>query len=219
LEEDETDDPCEIDFNIYDDENDGIMTLEEFKHFFDDRCALCPQDYAEELLAMFDHDMSGDLDLTEFCDLWEYVESLEDDDDDVTPSPPDPDNDDDDDDRSDAQRNFDNWVYDQQIPEDVYYCSMDVSTNWHNGYYFFAGHDCDIYDLTLSVMAKKTDWDDKQLLMSSDAQMIGDCEEIGVFDRLCKFFLTPDNPKLGIAFDADAEVDLYYETEWTHCID
>jgi Ca2+-binding EF-hand superfamily protein len=55
-EDDEDLDPCEIDFKLYDDENDGIMTLEEFKHFFEDRCALCPYDYAEDLLAMYDYD-------------------------------------------------------------------------------------------------------------------------------------------------------------------
>ena len=75
------------------------------------------------------------------------------------------------------------------------------------GYSFFAGHDCEIYDLTLTVMARKSDWDEHLTNVSSDAQELG-CEDIGAFDRACRYFITPRNAKLGIKFDMDADVDI-----------
>ena len=50
----------------------------------------------------------------------------------------------------------------------------------------------------MSVMAKKDDWDNHKKITSSDANMVGDCQDIGVFDRLCNYKLTPENNKLGI---------------------
>jgi len=43
--------------------------------------------------------------------------------------------------------------------------------------------------------------------------------DIGTWDRECNYMLTPQNSKLGIMFDSEADVDMYYETEWTHCVD
>lgn len=67
-------------------------------------------------------------------------------------------------------------------------------------------------------MARKADWDEHLTGVTSDARELG-CEDIGTFDRACTYFITPANSKLGLKFDADADVDLYFETEWTPCID
>jgi len=67
-------------------------------------------------------------------------------------------------------------------------------------------------------MARKTDWDDYLEDVSSDARELG-CEDIGTFDRACKYFITPRNNKLGLRFNEKADVDLYYETEWANCVD
>ena len=47
-------------------------------------------------------------------------------------------------------------------------------------------------------MAKKNDWDYHKIRFNSKAQPIGECRDIGVYDRLCEFNLTPNNNKLGI---------------------
>merc|ERR1712176_70606 len=117
-----------------------------------------------------------------------------------------------------TSNDFDAWVHKQEIPETDYFCYLEIHNEWQNGYNFFAGHDCTIYDLTLTVMARKSDWDEHLDEISSDAKEPG-CQDIGTFDRACKFMLSPSNNKLGIKFDADADVDLYYETEWTNCLD
>jgi hypothetical protein len=66
-------------------------------------------------------------------------------------------------------------------------------------------------------MAKVSDWENKMNFMNSDADMTN-CESIGANDRACYFILSHNNPKLGISFNAEAEVDLYYETAWTSVI-
>ena len=50
-------------------------------------------------------------------------------------------------------------------------------------------------------MARKTDWDEHLEEINSDAEELG-CEDIGAFDRACRFMLKPGNNKLGIRFDA-----------------
>jgi len=174
------------------------------------------------MFANFDYNQDGMLSDAEFKAAWDFANTFVPDDDDDEPNPPNPDEDDEEEHENDCeagdfQCNFDWWVDEQKIPETPYYCYLDISTSWVNGYYFFAGHDCDIYDLTLTVMAKKTDWDERMTTMNTDANML-DCEDIGNFDRACYFTLSHKYPKLGIAFDSDAEVDLYYETAWESVI-
>ena len=185
------------------------------------------------MLKYFDSDGDGCLNREEFLRLWETAwdedvmppdedDTMPDGDDVIPPAPtPDEEEDEDEDipDDETPQEAFDRWVRTQKIPKTDYYCYLDIATTWENGYNFFAGHDCKIYDLKLSVMAKKRDWDDHKIRYNSKAMPIGDCQDIGVYDRLCNFMLTPDNNKLGIQFDPEADVDLYYETEWTHCVD
>jgi hypothetical protein len=43
---------------------------------------------------------------------------------------------------------------------------MDIFTEWHNGYYLFAGHNCDIYDLTLKLFISKNDWENNKMFES-----------------------------------------------------
>jgi len=40
---------------------------------------------------------------------------------------------------------------------------MDIFTEWHNAYYLFAGHNCDIYDLTLKLFISKNDWENNKM--------------------------------------------------------
>lgn len=56
------------------------------------------------------------------------------------------------------QDDFDFWVEDQQIPQGDYYCQFDIRNHWHNGYFLWAGHNCEIYDLTLKVYFPKEAW-------------------------------------------------------------
>merc|ERR1712110_1202163 len=89
---------------------------------------------------------------------------------------------------------FDAWVANQTIPETKFFCYLEIHNEWVNGYNLFAGHDCEIYDLHLTIMARRTDWDEHLESISSDVH------------------------ELGIRFDSSADVDLYYETEWIHTV-
>jgi hypothetical protein len=84
---------------------------------------------------------------------------IPDEDDDVTPPTPMP----------MPDTDFDMWVQEQTIPETDYFCFAEIHNEWVNGYHLFAGHDCTIYDLTLTVMARKTDWDEHLQNVSTDA--------------------------------------------------
>lgn len=57
-----------------------------------------------------------------------------------------------------TQGDFDQWVRDQQISETDYYCNFEIKNVWHNGYFLWAGHNCDIYDLALKVLVPKDAW-------------------------------------------------------------
>ena len=134
------------------------------------------------MFEQFDADKSAKLDALEFAELYECLQNGGDEEEDVTPTPtptpvPEPDEDDatptptpapvptPDETTSD----FTQWVHAQQIPETDYFCYLEIHNEWHNGYNFFAGHDCTIYDLTLTVMARQTDWDNHLEDISSDA--------------------------------------------------
>jgi len=149
------------------------------------------------MLNFFDKNGDGCLSKEEFLELYKHIndETIPDKDEDDNIIP------DDDEvipDDETPQEAFDRWTRTQTIPDTEFYCYLEIHTEWENGYKFFAGHDCKIYDLELKVMAKKEDWDTHRQMTSSDADMIGTCEDIGVFDRLCTFKLTPENNKLGI---------------------
>jgi len=206
----------------YDTDMDGSLSLEEFEVFHALFCQDCPFDTAEEMFNYYDANGDGKLDVSEFEGVYsccidgnipdddegddEGDDENEEEDEDITPPMP----------PTDGE--FDMWVAEQEIPSTEYYCYLEVHNEWVNGYNFFAGHDCAIYDLELTVMARKTDWENHLENINSDAEELG-CEDIGVFDRACRFMLKPGNNKLGIRFDAEADVDLYYETEWTNCVD
>lgn len=195
----------------FDIDMDGELSLEEFAELFAKYCETCPFSSAQELFDLVNE--GGDtLNMEELEKAYALITDPDDDgDDEPTPAPepvpvPTPDMD------------FDAWVIEQKIPETDYYCYLEIHNEWHNGYNLFAGHDCEIYDLTLTVMARRNDWDNHFQAASSDAQPLG-CEDIGTFDRACKYILHPTNNKLGIRFDADADVDLWYETEWANCVE
>ena len=198
-------------FVLYDVNGDGVLSIEEFTEIYNTYCGNCPFESAQ---AMYDNykNSAGEITIIEFESVYECPGFNEDD---TTPTPdptpaptPEP--------TPDSE--FDAWVAEQQVPETEYYCFAEIHNEWNNGYNFFAGHDCEIYDLTLTVMARKTDWDQHLTNISSDAEQLG-CEDIGTFDRACRFLIHPTNNKLGIRFDSTADVDLYYETEWQNCIE
>jgi len=114
---------------------------------------------------------------------------------------------------------FDNWVWSREIVNNGYFCNLDIYIEWKNGYFLFAGHDCDIYDLTLNVLVPMDDWDTKLRWETSDADFItcDQSSEAGFYE--CQFFVTPNNNKLGLAFEPEATADFRFETTWTDCID
>ena len=88
---DDIDDPCMQEMRRYDDDNDWYMTLEEFTAYFMDKCGLCPQDSAAAMFAEYNTDNSDgrdSLDRDEWRELWNFVQSLEDDDDTTPPVEP-----------------------------------------------------------------------------------------------------------------------------------
>jgi len=65
------------------------------------------------------------------------------------------------------QQGFNNWVSNRTVlHEDYGHCNMDIYTEWHNSYYLFAGHNCDIYDLKLKLYISKNDWDNQKKWMN-----------------------------------------------------
>jgi len=121
-----------------------------------------------------------------------------------------------------TQDAFDEWVAEQEVGETPYYCSFDIQNHWHNGYFLWAGHDCEIYDLTLKLYVPKDAWQNRRTWTSSDSNQIGEaeCSETSE-DCVVMFFITPMNPKLGLGFNAEGDpVNVRFETEsWTDCVD
>jgi len=97
---------------------------------------------------------------------------------------------------------------------------MDIFTEWHNAYYLFAGHNCDIYDLTLKLFISKNDWENNKMFESDLPQenLLG-CEDYDNETVCCKYFLTPYDAKVGIAFKHPADANWTFDTEWSDCVD
>jgi hypothetical protein len=94
---------------------------------------------------------------------------------------------------------------------------MDIFTEWHNGYYLFAGHNCGIYDLTLKLYISKNDVDNHLNMISDEREL--ECEDIDNETKCCKFFLTPSTSKLGLAFNFPSDANWTFDTEWSDCVD
>merc|ERR1712127_604995 len=157
------------------------------------------------------------------------VDPIPDEDDDVNPIPDEDDEDDtptpdedgtDDEDEIDNndnaitnQEDFDNWAWTRDVPEnDVLNCGFDIRNEWHNGYYLWAGQNCEIYDLWVRIYVPQDAWENRKIWETSD--MV--CEEEDCEDGECNalFKITPANPRLGIAFDGQGEeVNFRFETE------
>ena len=105
------------------------------------------------------------------------------------------------------------------VNHDAYgHCNMDIFTEWHNAYYLFAGHNCGIYDLNLKLFISRNDWENNVVMTSEDANLLG-CADVDNETVACKYFLTPANSKLGIAFKNGSDADWTYDTEWSDCVD
>lgn len=124
---------------------------------------------------------------------------------------------------------FNAWVHDQFIgAKGDTHCNLETYTEWHNSYYFFAGHDCGIYDLELTLTTSVGYYDNNMIELSEDARPLNPAEVCktepdGEYDE-CVFILKPSNRKLGIHFSYDPAVpdvvaDLRIQTKWYDCVD
>ena len=88
---------------------------------------------------------------------------------------------------------------------------------WDDGYKFFAGHDCELYDLKLTVMMSRYDW--AQNIMKSttgiETQM-HEFKSIGAGDCMMSFILTPEANTLGIWLSEDSMANIHYDTAWQY---
>ena len=119
-----------------------------------------------------------------------------------------------------SQEDFDNWAWTRDFPEnDVLNCGFDIRNEWHNGYYLWAGQNCEIYDLWVRIYVPQDAWENRKLWETSDM----DCVEDSCDGEECNalFKITPMNPRLGIAFTGtDGEINFRFETErWAPCVE
>jgi hypothetical protein len=113
---------------------------------------------------------------------------------------------------------FNEWIWGREVRKDDYsHCNMDIDVEWHNRYFLFVGHNCDIYDLSLKLFISKNDWESKKWITDDADEK--ECTEYDADTMCCEFFMKPENNKLGIAFDYPADGDWTYETTWSDCID
>merc|ERR1712083_989839 len=98
-------------------------------------------------------------------------------------------------------------------------------TEWKNGYYFFAGHNCDIYDLKLNIITDVGDFNNVVELSEGARVFNADqmCHTVANSEGddydICTFILTPHNRYLGIALSEKASADFRITTEWSDCVD
>ena len=143
--------------------------------------------------------------------------TAEDDDEDDTPIPDEIDNNDN---AITNQEEFDNWAWTRDVPEnDVLNCGFDIRNEWHNGYYLWAGQNCEIYDLWVRIYVPQDAWENRKIWETSDMNCIEETCDGDECNALFK--ITPANPRLGIAFDGQGEeVNFRFETErWAPCVE
>ena len=142
------------------------------------------------------------------------------DEDDVEPTPDEDEEMDNNDNAINSQEDFDNWAWTRDVPEnDVLNCGFDIRNEWHNGYYLWAGQNCEIYDLWVRIYVARDAWENRKIWETSDMN----CVEESCEDDECNalFKISPANPRLGVAFDGQGEeVNFRFETErWAPCVE
>jgi len=114
---------------------------------------------------------------------------------------------------------FNTWVQEKMIEPDGYAnCNMNIFTEWHNEYRLFAGHNCEIFDLKLTVFMSPNDYENNLSMISSD-HANAECKFADNETYCCEFVLTPATNKLGLAFDVGSDAGWTFETEWTDCVE
>jgi len=185
------------------------------------------------LLGIYDTSGEGHITIDEFAvfvddannDTIDWASCAGEEDEDVTPTPDEDGTDDQDEiDNNDNaitnQEDFDNWAWTRDVPEnDVLNCGFDIRNEWHNGYYLWAGQNCEIYDLWVRIYVPQDAWENRKIWETSDMQCLE--EECDGDECNALFKITPANPRLGIAFDGQGEeVNFRFETErWAPCVD
>jgi hypothetical protein len=68
---------------------------------------------------------------------------------------------------------------------------LNIWVEWDEGYNLFAGHDCDIYDLELSILASEDTFANIEFSSTGILDQFVSYELIGAGDARMKFLLTP----------------------------
>jgi len=209
---------------MFDADESGSMCLEEFRSFVEavaDGTIVWPEpepqpepDTDDEVVPDPDNDEEEPDTDDEVVPEPDNDEEEPDTDDEVVPEPDNNDN------AITSQEDFDNWAWTRDVPEnDVLNCGFDIRNEWHNGYYLWAGQNCEIYDLWVRIYVPRNAWENRKIWETSDM----DCQEESCDGEECNalFKITPMNPRLGIAFDGTGdEVNFRFETErWAPCVE
>jgi hypothetical protein len=224
---------------MFDEDNSGTMCLDEFANFFNqvnDETIVWPEEDEDDDMPTPDEDDmptpdEDDMPTPDEDDMPTPDEDdmptpdEDDEDDEVTPTPDEDGTDDEDEiDNNDnavtSQEDFDNWAWTRDVPEnDVLNCGFDIRNEWHNGYYLWAGQNCEIYDLWVRIYVPQDAWENRKVWETSDMTCIEENCDGDECNALFK--ITPANPRLGIAFDGQGEeVNFRFETErWAPCVD
>jgi len=120
-----------------------------------------------------------------------------------------------------TQEDFDEWAWTRDVPEnDVLNCGFDIRNEWHNGYYLWAGQNCEIYDLWVRIYFPAGAWVNGKIWESSDMDLVEESCDAAADECNALFKITPSNPRLGLAFSGtDGEVNFRFETErWAPCV-
>merc|ERR1711966_435184 len=180
---------------MFDANDNGTMCIEEFTNFFNqvnDGTIVWPEEEEDDVVPDEDDDMPtpDEDDDMPTPDEDDEVDPIPDEDDEADPIPDEDDEDDtptpdddgtDDEDEIDNndnaitnQEDFDNWAWTRDVPEnDVLNCGFDIRNEWHNGYYLWAGQNCEIYDLWVRIYVPQDAWETRKIWETSD--MV--CEE------------------------------------------
>lgn len=177
------------------------------------------------LLGIYDTTGEGQITIDEFAvfvddasnDTIDWTQCPGEEDEDDTPTPDEDGTDDEDEiDNNDnaitSQEDFDAWAWTRDVPEnDVLNCAFDIRNEWHNGYFLWAGQNCNFYDIEVRIYFPQEAWENRKVWETSDIIR----SEANCDGNECSalFKITPHNPRLGIAFDGQGdEVNFRFET-------
>jgi len=189
-------------FYDYDDDNNNTLDQAEFRNLFCDQIH-CYDDEDEE-----DEKDEDEKDKDEDKKDDEDKEDDEDKDD-STPSPYPS--------LGDCNEEMDVFASEEIIDDKGFYCMLNTKMYWDAGYKLFIGHDCDIYNLEITVMMSRDDFENHIDCSTTGAEkQIVKYESIGNGDMAMTFLLTPENNVLALKLDKDAEANVHYDSAWSY---